>query len=668
MEAKDLNVIKDYLLSINIPKNIVDNINNRVFDKVLVKSLSSVNVQDSNKRSRNKETNVVGSNQAHLDYAKGVSKFFNIVDSESKDIYIDLLLNNTEHLKAIDNNPIDGGEYTEKNTLYIPKIRGEYSKEITESFAYVSSKAEVHIGRQGTGNQQTEVRTPNENEEIYKLRRSLYFKDCIVFLRYKDICDRYLVIGLPSEEFSSKSTLFEKRGNKVYSLEVNEKLDARNNKKLYKVKYSNENISENILLNMTEVPYKIVEHYIDNNDNTFEELKDKFRECKCGNKDLILEIDKKNTVRESDYFRPKVRPNLNIDSIEFGVNTQWYGNGAKDNFTKFIEDVSKLGYQIEVSNDDVDEELYKVKYAVNKMYFGAPGTGKSNKVNEDYYNERAKRVTFHPEYTYNDFVGCIMPVVDDNDLTYRFVPGIFTEILTEALSDPYYMHTLIIEELNRANTAAVFGDLFQLLDRKLGGSSEYRVNNTSIYKYIKDSLGNDYIHNDGSIGIPSNLNIIATMNTADQNVFVMDTAFKRRWEFEYIKVEFKDDHKFKDNAVTNIDITWKQFVEVINEFMMSEENKDLFISEDKQIGPYFVKENELNDPNKFGYKVLLYLWDDVFKMDKYKLFNKDIRTFSALISKFSKDDATNIFNPNFIKKLDEKKSEEVKVEEDKQDE
>lgn len=289
---------------------------------------------------------------------------------------------------------------------------------------------------------------------------------------------------------------------------------------------------------------------------------------------------------------------------------------------------------------------------INKIYFGAPGTGKSRYVNKEYYKDSyAKRVTFHPEYTYNDFVGYIRPVVDGDDLTYKFIPGTFTEILVEALNDPYNMYTLIIEELNRANTAAVFGDLFQLLDRKLDGSSEYRVNNTDIYKYIKDTIGSNYEYNDGSIGIPSNLNIIATMNTADQNVFVMDTAFKRRWEFEYIPVKFDDNHEFKDKSISNLNVSWKDFVNTINNFMMGKENEDLMISEDKQIGPYFVKSHELNNSKQFGYKVLLYLWDDVFKMDKYKLFNEEIRTFSELIEKFSTGDAVNIFNENVAKEL-----------------
>ncbi|MGU8921967.1 McrB family protein [Clostridium perfringens] len=300
-------------------------------------------------------------------------------------------------------------------------------------------------------------------------------------------------------------------------------------------------------------------------------------------------------------------------------------------------------------------EVDKNLKGINKIYFGAPGTGKSKYVSDNYYNNTfAKRVTFHPEYTYNDFVGYIKPTIINDKLTYAFSPGIFTEILLDSLKDSNNMYTLIIEELNRANVSAVFGDLFQLLDRDSSGNSEYRINNLDIFNYLKSKLGDNYPYTNSSIGIPNNLNIIATMNTSDQNVFTMDTAFKRRWEFEYLKIKFDDDHEFKDNEINNLNITWQNFVETLNEFMMSIDNSDLMISEDKQIGPYFVKNEELNDTKKFGYKVLLYLWDDVFKMSRENIFNSQIRTFTELMDKFSSENAIDIFSINFRDKLNTK--------------
>ena len=325
--------------------------------------------------------------------------------------------------------------------------------------------------------------------------------------------------------------------------------------------------------------------------------------------------------------------------------------GISESYATEINKGIRLAKYVRKKDEEQMNISKNMNTGINKIYFGAPGTGKSRHVNDKYNNGFSKRVTFHPEYTYNDFVGYIRPIEEEDKLIYKFTPGIFTQILVDALDDPDNMYTLIIEELNRANTAVVFGDLFQLLDRKLDGSSEYRVNNIDIYKYIKDRLGCKYEYNDGSIGIPGNLNIIATMNNADQNVFVMDTAFKRRWEFEYIPVKFEDNHIFKDELIYSLDIRWEDFVNIINNYMMSKENEDLMISEDKQIGPYFIKQNELSDSKKFGYKVLLYLWDDVFKMDRYKIFNEDIRTFSELIEKFSTKDAVNIFSENISKEI-----------------
>lgn len=660
--------VKIYLKNIGTPENIIENINNNVFSEVFIKGITDSNVLARDKKKINTKGNVGG--QTHIDITgKSVDFFISEDEKETykmgnevrKNIYIRMIKNNFNHLESIENTVEASNDKGE--TI---RSRAEYISEYQDTFKYIEATAIAKLGH-GSGNLQGQINTPDESDEFNKFRKLIYTNDALVFFKYRNCIDEYLVLAIPNEEFNNfgDSTIISKSGNNVYKLDTSNIEIKSKDTNFYRVKYNGELINEN-LLEMTETPYRIVEHYINNHEDvSFDSLKEIFKHCKSGNKELILEENKKDTLKyKKFYFVETKRPNLEVDDIKFGVYTQWYRKGKNKNFDKFINNVSTLGYEVEHVEVDLNDKSYHVKNAINKIYFGAPGTGKSNYVDETYYDDFAKRVTFHPEYTYNDFVGYIRPVIDGVDLSYKFVPGIFTEILVAALGDPYNMYTLIVEELNRANTAAVFGDLFQLLDRKSDGSSEYRVNNTDIYKYIKDEMGSKYEYNDGSIGIPSNLNIIATMNTADQNVFVMDTAFKRRWEFEYISVEFKDNHKFKDSRLTKIDITWKQFVEVINEFMMSEDNNDLFISEDKQIGPYFIKNNELNDCNKFGYKVLLYLWEDVFKMDKYKLFNKEIRTFSNLISKFSGDDAINIFSSNFIKKLEEKRldNKEINVE------
>src|SRR5699024_4925089 len=176
--------------------------------------------------------------------------------------------------------------------------------------------------------------------------------------------------------------------------------------------------------------------------------------------------------------------------------------------------------------------------------------------------------------------------------------------------------------------------------------SEYSVHNMDIYEYIKDiyEIERKALDlNDGEIVIPNNLNIIATMNTADQNVFTMDTAFKRRWEFEYMDIDFSQ-CKFKNSKINALDLEWENFVRAINKFMMSVECSDLMIPEDKQIGPFFIKKNELEDSKKFAYKVLMYLWDDVFKMERERIFDIRMRTFSQVVSIFDSENAINVFN------------------------
>ena len=235
-----------------------------------------------------------------------------------------------------------------------------------------------------------------------------------------------------------------------------------------------------------------------------------------------------------------------------------------------------------------------------------------------------------------------------------FVPGPFTEILCNAMLNKDKMYNLIIDEINRANAAAVFGDLFQLLDRDSETCiSEYSVHNRDIYEYIKNRFeieGKVLDLNDGEIVIPNNLNIIATMNTADQNVFTMDTAFKRRWEFEYMDIDFSQ-CKFKNLKIKALDLEWENFVRAINKFMMSVKCSDLMIPEDKQIGPFFIKKNELEDSKKFAYKVLMYLWDDVFKMERERIFDVQMRTFSQVVSMFNSENAINVFNEDVRKIL-----------------
>jgi len=289
-----------------------------------------------------------------------------------------------------------------------------------------------------------------------------------------------------------------------------------------------------------------------------------------------------------------------------------------------------------------DNDMY---LGQNVIFYGVPGCGKSHeikKILEGVDTKYYKRILFHPEYSYSDFVGQLKPVVKSSHITYDFVPGPFTEILQDAYSDAENNYFLIIEEINRGNAPAIFGDLFQLLDRDDNGESEYSIYNKEIIRYLnKWKRPEEYRDN---IRIPKNLTIFATMNTCDQNVFTLDTAFKRRWRMSRIK---NDTDLFPEWSIA-FDakmFTWKKFAAAVNDAILNNCN-DGTAAEDKQLGAYFVKQNDVqNDVRRFAEKVLMYLWDDVTKYDKSQLFDtKNYKTLDMVIDGFVEGE--NVFSPN----------------------
>lgn len=270
------------------------------------------------------------------------------------------------------------------------------------------------------------------------------------------------------------------------------------------------------------------------------------------------------------------------------------------------------------------------------LLYGVPGAGKSYEIKTKYCDDekRMERVVFHPDYTYSDFVGQILPRVekdkDGNDkLKYVFTPGPFTKMLKKAENDPENYYYLVIEELNRGNAPAIFGEIFQLLDRKDEedfpdeevGESEYGISN---YEVAKEVYG-DEKH---TVRIPSNMYILATMNTADQNVFTLDTAFQRRWNMRQIENNFNKSEHSKD-MIAGTKVSWGAFATVIND-MVIDINVDMASSEDKRLGTYFAKKKELR-ADRFSEKVLKYLWDDAFKMDKTAIFNENCKSLEDVV-------------------------------------
>ena len=302
----------------------------------------------------------------------------------------------------------------------------------------------------------------------------------------------------------------------------------------------------------------------------------------------------------------------------------------------------------EEENEDSDIDFK----AENLLLYGVPGVGKSwtiknikcKGVDEDHI----ERVVFHPDYTYSDFVGQILPKVSDDDVDYKFEAGPFTKILKKAHEKRSEKFYLIIEEINRGNAPAIFGDVFQLLDRAKEdddmkaikkGESEFGITN---FEIAKEVYGKE--NENCKVRIPNNLAILATMNTSDQNVFSLDTAFKRRWHMEMIENDFNKPN-FKDKPIPNSNITWQVFGESINEVILDMANTTLS-SEDKRLGAYFVDEEDFKSPKLFAEKVLMYLWDDVFKFSREDYFDKSsVKQFSLeyFIKEFENNQETNRF-------------------------
>lgn len=283
-----------------------------------------------------------------------------------------------------------------------------------------------------------------------------------------------------------------------------------------------------------------------------------------------------------------------------------------------------------------EENVPRIKGAENVLLYGVPGVGKSHEIQTKYCDdpERMERVVFHPDYTYSDFVGQILPKVENGKLKYEFTAGPFTTLLAKAWNNPGKEYYLVIEEINRGNAPAIFGEIFQLLDRKTEdshrydpseyGESEYSITNSDIATAV---FGDP----EEKIRIPSNMWILATMNTADQNVFTLDTAFQRRWKLHHMKNDVMSAGHSKAK-IEGSEIEWGIFASVINE-MVTDYSLEMMSSEDKRLGAYFVKKNELSE-EEFPEKVLKYLWDDAFKMKKDAVFDDKFKSLETIIETY----------------------------------
>jgi hypothetical protein len=286
------------------------------------------------------------------------------------------------------------------------------------------------------------------------------------------------------------------------------------------------------------------------------------------------------------------------------------------------------------NNDNIQSQL-------NTIFLGAPGTGKSWAIEQQTEGAIKIRTVFHPETQYSDFVGSLRPKMEDfgsgRTVGYTFRPGPFTTAYVQAIKNPSQRVYLVIEEINRAPAASVFGDLFQLIEP----DATYEIDiDPDMLDYINGSISPQRIE---KLAIPPNLTLLATMNSSDQGVNTLDTAFKRRWAIKYMPIDY-------DNATsgllslpilgTHLLIEWRDFAKVINQKLM-----EIDVPEDRLLGHRFLSLSEIADINSsrdtLRYKLLVYLWDDVLRHGRRQsIFASEVNgvpltTFGQLVSAYS---------------------------------
>nr|WP_263326055.1 AAA family ATPase [Neobacillus sp. Marseille-Q6967] len=393
-----------------------------------------------------------------------------------------------------------------------------------------------------------------------------------------------------------------------------------------------------------------------------------------------------------ETVRYNAHDNMSFSVAELNNISEELSKGLQDFNNEFIT-INELANKF-YSNDDEDEQTdendsdesdtetntdISLNDSRNVIFFGPPGTGKSYKIKANAKNIQVNekdiiRVTFHPEYSYYDFVGQYKPVVGYELLKdisiedffgniiekkpfvyYGFVPGPFTKAIIKALSKKDNV-LLVIEEINRGNCAAIFGDIFQLLDRVADissnnyGDSEYQIDiPIEMKEYIKHMVNwSEQNWNERfpqGFFIPSNLFLYATMNTSDQSLFPMDSAFKRRWSMEYININYEQQelHNMALPSPYN-NIKWLDFIKVINKKIVTFTESD-----DKQIGQWFVEgiDDEITE-REFRGKLISYLWFDVFRHEPSWIFRDEIKTYDDFRLYFEKG----IFNEEIQKELE----------------
>lgn len=317
---------------------------------------------------------------------------------------------------------------------------------------------------------------------------------------------------------------------------------------------------------------------------------------------------------------------------EHGLNNKQSMNTISNELVAYIENVCT-----------------KVIKGKNLIIYGVPGSGKSHKIEKEIESkeEQVERVIFYPEYSYFDFVGQKIPHNKKNGTCLEFEPGSFARMLAKAFVNPQKHYYLVIEELNRGKAEAIFGDIFQLLDRDENGKSKYTITNFNLRDFVNEELKKNKIKKQiEKVYIPSNLSIYASLNNADQNVFNFDTAFGRRWEYELEPCNKKDDSIYSTGYIKGTKDKWSDIREKINDKIL-QYREEIYNAEEKRLGLYYIDKDCLSnekDENttdeyyaeKFANKIFRYLYLNVFKNNEDKIF-KNQKVLEDYISEFKKN-------------------------------
>lgn len=501
---------------------------------------------------------------------------------------------------------------------------------------------------------------------------------------YKD----YIKVNVPSS-FVTREMKSPGEGSgeaKLYLGKQNDRLnqffqweETRDEEKQFKFCLSKSNLLEYMQNVKIEYIYHKFNEYVNANRDYWNEMYQKissmneqefnfYLKLKPHGRRYYIQIDQEDKPAKKIFnntFRKILVPKLtNI----YLIKDREAGEGTFNILVDVNYDFSSTDSHGEESVEDIElPSAENIELPYNRILFGAPGTGKSYLLNEDrksYFptENSYERVTFHPAYSYAQFFGSYKPVSDGHEIFYQFVLGPFLRMLLKSLSDPEHNYLLIIEEINRADVAAVFGDTFQLLDRT-NGKSDYKIDiSEDLQRYIED----DALHvkfeinwdtlkdslSAGKLYLPSNFYLWATMNSADQGVMPLDTAFKRRWTFQYIGIndgEENADFETPASSDTGNGLSkyrWQNIRHLINDCL--ENIPD--IAEDRWLGPFFLKAEDFASENifeeRFQSKVLMYLYQDIAKYSNPgDLFSKSYTSYSQLCEDFKKD-GMNIFAIN----------------------